>query len=96
MSSVGYRPRGCGECLGRALGFDAAVALWLVDPGPDPEHLRLGPKHATNGWVAPWLGRLLVEARPFLREEVDRSASVRAVPVPLHWRRYWARGIPSG
>jgi ComF family protein len=50
--------------------------------------LRL--KHEQNAWLAPWLGRLLVESR---RDTLDRFASdAWIVPVPLHRWRYAERG----
>jgi ComF family protein len=72
------------------LGFDEAVAL-----GSYHEMLRelcLGLKHPANAWIAPWLAGLLVEARESLRLLAARSPDALVVPVPLHWRRYWARG----
>jgi ComF family protein len=80
------RVEGCGECHGRRLGFDAAVAL-----GPYQGPIRalcLRLKHEPSAWVAPWLARLLAEARPTLRNEPNALV----VAVPLHWRRKWTRG----
>lgn len=84
------RSEGCGDCLNRALGFDAAVAL-----GPYRGSVRdlcLSLKHEPNGWVAPWLAGVLLDARPVLRDEAARAPGAVVVPVPLHWRRRWARG----
>ena len=82
----GVRDAGCGECLNRPLGFDAAVALGPYH-GPIRE-LCLRMKHEPSAWVAPWVAGLLAEARPVLRNEPNAVV----VAVPLHWRRQWARG----
>jgi ComF family protein len=84
----GVRDEGCRECRNRPLGFDAALALGPYQ-GPIRD-LCLRLKHEPGAWVAPWLGRLLPAARPALKG-LARSAAV-VVPVPLHWRRQWARG----
>ena len=58
---------GCGDCRGRSLGFEAAVAL-----GPYEGTLRdlcLRMKHDRDAWLAPWLFDLWAEARG---EAVDR------------------------
>jgi len=79
---------GCGECRGRSMGFDAALALGLYE-GPLKD-LCLRIKHERNAWLAPWLGELFVEARG---EAVrDLPADTWVVPVPLHWWRQWRRG----
>ncbi|GAC1447655.1 MAG: hypothetical protein NVSMB9_30060 [Isosphaeraceae bacterium] len=87
----GKRPDGCGECRGnRQLGFDAAVGL-----GPYQGPIRglcLQLKHEREGWLAPWLADLLLEARPSLREEARGEPGAWVVPVPLHWKRHWSRG----
>jgi ComF family protein len=84
------KAEGCGECRGRRLGFDAAVALGPYQ-GPIRE-LCLRMKHSADGWIAPWLAGVLLEARPHLRVEAANSPGACVVPVPLHWRRRWARG----
>ena len=81
------RDGGCGECRGRSLGFDAAVALAPYQ-GPVRE-LCLKLKHLHNSWMAPWMADVLLEARPELREQT-RNALV--APIPLHWWRHWQRG----
>lgn len=86
----GVCDRGCGECLGRRLGFDAAVALGPYQ-GPIRD-LCLRLKHLPNAWVGPWLGALVAEARPALAAEASASPGARVVPVPLHWSRRWQRG----
>jgi ComF family protein len=79
---------GCSECRGRALGFDAALAL-----GPYEGLLRelcLRLKHERNAWLAPWLCDLWIDAR---REAIGcLPADAWIVPVPLHWWRHWRRG----
>lgn len=80
--------RGCAECRGRSLGFDAALAL-----APYAESLRdlcLRLKHERNAWLAPWLGNLLAEARQSEFARLPRDTWI--VPVPLHWRRRLQRG----
>lgn len=82
---------GCGQCKGRSLGFDAAVALGPYQ-GPIRD-LCLRLKHENNAWIAPWLADVLIEARPFLRNEAkSRLEPPLVVPIPLHWRRRWTRG----
>ena len=79
--------RGCSACRGRALGFDAAIALGPYQ-GPIRE-VCLAMKRFQNAWVARWSAGLLIEARG------DRLRDVEAdliVPVPLHWRRRLERG----
>ncbi len=91
VGSWGVRPEGCGECRGRRQpGFDAAVALGPYQ-GPIRD-LCLRLKHEPEGWIAPWLGKLLVDARPILQEEAAKAAGAWVVPIPLHWSRRWARG----
>ena len=81
--------KGCSECRGRSLGFDAAVAL-----GPYQGPIRglcLQLKHEPNAWLARWVADLVAQsAGPALRAEVAAGAWV--VPVPLHWTRRFARG----
>lgn len=79
---------GCSACRGRALGFDAALAL-----GPYEGALRalcLSLKQERNAWLAPWLIDLVVEASRDAFDRLPRGASI--VPVPLHWQRRWRRG----
>ncbi len=89
VGPYGRQEGGCIECQGRALGFDAAIALAPYQ-GPIRE-LCLRLKHKTNAWFAPWLVDLLLEARPGLHDEA-RAAEAVVVPVPLHWWRRWQRG----
>ncbi len=91
VGAWGVRPEGCRECQGRRLGFDAAVALGPYQ-GPIRD-LCLRLKHEPNGWVAPWLAGVLVEARPILRQwAADVESRPLVVPVPLHWQRRLRRG----
>lgn len=81
---------GCRECRGRPLGFDGALAL-----GPYQGPIRalcLMLKREPDAWLARWLSELLVEARPELLEIAAGDPAPLVVPVPLHWRRRWARG----
>lgn len=81
--------KGCSECRGKPLGFDAALALGRHD---DPwRGLCLKLKNDRGAWLAPWLGGLLVEAR---RSEFSdlQAAGARVVPVPQHWLRRLRRG----
>lgn len=81
--------RGCSECRGRSLGFDAAVALGPYS-GPI-RHLCLRLKRERHAWMARWVAEVVAEAAgPALRAEVGSGAWV--VPVPLHWTRRLARG----
>lgn len=77
---------GCGDCSGRALGFDRAVALGPYQ-GPI-RHLCLRLKRREWAWIAPGMVDLLVEARG---EAIRGLGASAVVPVPLHWRRRWRR-----
>jgi len=80
--------RGCAECRGRSLGFDAALAL-----GPYAESIRdlcLRLKHERDAWLAPWMSNLLAEARRSELARLPRDAWI--VPIPLHWWRRVQRG----
>jgi ComF family protein len=86
-----YLDRGCSECRGKPLGFDAALALAPYQ-GPLRD-LCLRLKHARDAWLARWLAELLIDARRDpLSSELSRDPSALIVPVPLHWRRRFARG----
>ena len=82
------REGGCSECRGRALGFDAAVALGPYQ-GPIRD-LCLRLKHEPNAWLAPWLAGVLAEARADALRGLPADSWV--VPVPLHRWREWSRG----
>ncbi len=85
----GLIDRGCSECRGRSLGFDAAVALGPYQ-GPIRD-LCLRLKHERNAWLARWVAELVAEARrPALQAEIAADAWV--VPVPLHWTKRFTRG----
>ena len=62
---------GCGECRGRPLGFDAAIALGPYQ-GPIRD-LCLRLKHERNAWIAPWLAGVLA------RGAAGRCASRRRI-----------------
>jgi ComF family protein len=79
---------GCAGCRGRALGFDSAVAFGPYDGAIRTLCLQL--KREDNAWLAPWLSRLLVEARRETLSQLPSDAWV--VPIPLHWRREFWRG----
>lgn len=88
--SVGPHARlekGCSECRGRALGFDAAVALGPYQ-GPIRD-LCLRLKREPNARLARWLADLLVEARA---EPLGREAAAWVAPVPMHWRKRMIKG----
>jgi ComF family protein len=79
--------KGCADCRGHGLGFDAAVALGTYQ-GPI-RALCLSIKNEPSGWLCAHLTDLLMESQG----EVLRSAHpCCVVPVPLHWRRRIARG----
>jgi ComF family protein len=81
---------GCGDCRGRSLGFEAAIAL-----GPYEGALRdlcLRMKHDRDAWLAPWLSDLWAEARGEAVERLALPLDAWVVPVPLHWWRHWERG----
>ncbi len=83
--------RGCSECRGKPLGFDAALALAPYQ-GPLRD-LCLRLKHAQDAWLARWLAELVAEARrESLSAELSRDPTALVVPVPLHWRRRFERG----
>jgi ComF family protein len=81
---------GCGDCRGRSLGFEAAVAL-----GPYEGTLRelcLRMKHDRDAWLARWLCELWIQARGEALDRLDLPPDTWVVPVPLHWQRHWERG----
>jgi ComF family protein len=81
---------GCSECRGRSLGFDAAVAFAPYEGAVRGLCLRL--KLERNAWLAPWMGRLMVEARGGAFAELGLPADTWLTPVPLHRWRQWLRG----
>jgi ComF family protein len=81
---------GCGDCRGRSLGFEAAVALGPYEGALRALCLRL--KHDRDAWLARWICDLWVEARSEALERLDLPPDAWVVPVPLHWRRHWERG----
>lgn len=81
---------GCGDCRGRSLGFEVAVALGPYDGALRDLCLRM--KHDRDAWLAPWLSGLWAEARGEAIERLSLPPDAWIVPVPLHWRRHWERG----
>lgn len=80
--------KGCSECRGRPLGFDAAVAAGYHEGAWRRLCVKLKGERAA--WLAPWMAGLLADARA---AELDRlPADAWAVPVPLHWLRRLERG----
>lgn len=84
--------KGCIECRGKPLGFDAAVAL-----GPYSGPIRqncLALKRQTHAWLARWLADLIVAGRAdAIRGALGpRSGDAVVVPIPLHWRKRFRRG----
>lgn len=80
----------CRECVKNRFGFQGAFAL-----GPYSGAIReliLEMKHEKGAWMAPWLGGLLAEASPALRELASKNPRMLVVPIPLHWKREWSRG----
>lgn len=87
------RTRGCSECRGKPLGFDAAVALGPYQ-GPIRQ-LCLSLKREYNAWMARWVADLVVEARAdAIRSALGADSGIEpwVVPVPLHWRKRFRRG----
>jgi ComF family protein len=80
--------KGCSECRGRPLGFDAAIAMGYHE-GPC-RRLCLKLKNEREAWLAPWMSGLLAEARG--AELALLPADAWVVPVPLHWLRRLYRG----
>lgn len=83
----GREDRGCGDCRGEALGFDAAITLGAYE-GPLRDAC-LAIKTEAEVWKAVWLADLLWRER---RETLRAMGAGAIVAVPLHWRRAWARG----
>jgi ComF family protein len=78
---------GCSACRGESLGFDSAIRL-----GPYTGRLRdavLRTKSGTGEALAEMLGRVYWEAAC---ARLGVAGVDVVVPVPLHWRRRWARG----
>ena len=77
----------CLRCRGEHFHFDSATRL-----GPYAGVLRdaiLRMKHAGAEALAGRLGSLWAERR---REQLSTGDPQIVIPVPLHWRRRWARG----
>jgi len=79
--------KGCSWCRGESLGFEQAIRL-----GPYEGKLRdavLQMKTSHGEGLAEMLGRF------FWEKNCGRLNAIKVdivVPVPLHWRRRWARG----
>lgn len=80
--------KGCSECRGRPLGFDAAIAVSYHE-GPW-RRLCLKLKSERQAWLAPWMAGMLADARA--AELAVLPADAWVVPVPLHWLRRLKRG----
>lgn len=78
---------GCLECRGRGFTFARAVRLGPFDGRLRDAVLRM--KHAAGEGLAEMMGRVFADRHPVVRNEF-RAGLV--LPVPLHWRRRWARG----
>jgi ComF family protein len=74
----------CGECAGEPPRYDRARAAMRYDDSS--RKLILGFKHGDRLHYAPAFGRWLLRAGEELLPETDR-----AIPVPLHWSRLFAR-----
>jgi ComF family protein len=82
--------RGCGDCRGRSLGFEAAIAMGAYEGTLRDLCLRL--KLDRDAWLALWLCDLWIEARGEAIERLALPPDAWVVPVPLHWHRHWKRG----
>ncbi len=81
---------GCGDCRGRSLGFEAAVALGLYEGMLRELCLRM--KHDRDAWLARWVCELWIQAKGEALDRLGLPPDAWVVPVPLHWRRHWERG----
>lgn len=77
-------PAFCGACLQGRPAFDRARAVLCYDDLSRP--LVLGFKYGDRTNNAPAFGTLMARAGAELLADADWL-----VPVPLHWRRLWAR-----
>lgn len=78
---------GCGVCRSQSLGFDAALRLGPYDGRLRDAVLRM--KSASGESLAEMLGRITAEQHG---KAIQPAGVQVVVPVPLHWRRRWARG----
>jgi ComF family protein len=78
---------GCGTCRSLSLGFEGAIRLGPYDGRLREAILRM--KDAAGEGLAEALGRVFadVACARWRTESIGLVA-----PVPLHWRRRWARG----
>lgn len=80
--------KGCSVCRGESLGFDQSIRL-----GPYDGLLRraiLIMKSSRGEALAEMLGRAFWEKKSAGLKSIGVEL---VVPVPLHWRRRWARGF---
>jgi ComF family protein len=80
--------KGCSECRGRPLGFDASIATGYHEGAWRALCVRLKKERAA--WLAPWMAGLTAEARA--ADFALLPADAWIVPVPLHWLRRLERG----
>ncbi len=78
---------GCPACRDRGFRFDATIRLGPYDGRLRDAVLRM--KSAPGEALAEMAGRLLADER---RDALKAAGVGVVVPVPLHWRRRWARG----
>jgi ComF family protein len=78
---------GCLACRGRGFAYDAAVRLGPYDGRLRDAVLRM--KSASGEGLAEMMGRVLADAAG---DRLRAEGVGLVVPVPLHWRRRWARG----
>lgn len=79
--------KGCPRCKGVTFRFASAVRLGPYDGTLRTAILRM--KQQTGDGLAETMGCLWSAER---REELLAGSPTVVVPIPLHWRRRWARG----
>lgn len=78
---------GCPKCHGRGFAFSRAVRLGPYDGRLRDAVLRM--KRAAGEGLAERMGQLFAETGDGVLKEFRPGL---VLPVPLHWRRRWARG----
>jgi len=78
---------GCAVCRGQPFAFDSAIRLGPYDNVLRDAVLRM--KQVNGEGVAEQMGRVFWEAAC---ERLSNAGASSVVPVPLHWRRRFARG----